>query len=367
MGRGGGGSGGGHVSHNSSSGHRVGTSSGGHRAPSKPSSSHTSYSRPSSGPSYSRPHPRPGYTPPPPHHGPGYSPPPPRVHVTMGGPPPPPPIHRRRYVYGGVTYYDSLPFRIQLSRVMKFVAWFILFVAIVTAIANISDRADHPSTSISRTRLEDPPAFDNDCVIDETGEFSNRTRLAKNLKYFYDETGVQPFIIWKDYDPNLKTDTDKRNWAEEYYAANLRNNTYLYVYFEEQYDNGDGFMCYVNGPQSASIMDAEAVEIFWNYIDRYWQSSMSSDTLFQKVFTTTVDIIMAKPTNAFDVLMPVIWCAVIVVILRTIAYVLKVQAQKKHQEAEDTQRILNTPITPIGGGSTDAATEAAISKYSDDI
>lgn len=54
-------------------------------------------------------------------------------------------------------------------------------------------------------------------------------------------------------------------------------------------------MAYVNGKQVTSVMDSEAIDIFWNYLDRYWtDSSLSTVDVFTKTFDSTAKTIMKK-------------------------------------------------------------------------
>jgi hypothetical protein len=68
------------------------------------------------------------------------------------------------------------------------------------------------------------------------------------LKAFYDETGVQPFIYLKGYDSSLSTDSQKTEFAEDWYEENIDDEgTFLFVYFAEPNQDEDvGFMAYVN-------------------------------------------------------------------------------------------------------------------------
>ena len=91
-------------------------------------------------------------------------------------------------------------------------------------------------STIERTKLADPAPYINDCIEDELGWFENESRAETRLQDFYDETGVQPYIVLRDYDPALTSDAQKEDWAQEYYEENIDNeNTLLYVYFAEEY------------------------------------------------------------------------------------------------------------------------------------
>lgn len=128
-------------------------------------------------------------------------------------------------------------------------------------------------------------------------------RLAKELQYFYKKTGVQPYIVMQSYDASLTTDVEKEAYARAYYDQYIDNEgTFLYMYFGEPNDTTVGYMAYVNGKAVTSVMDEEAVNIFWNYLDRYWTSSpLSMTEVFDKTFTKTADTIMDKSTTGWDI------------------------------------------------------------------
>lgn len=210
-------------------------------------------------------------------------------------------------------------------------------------------RTSQVSSTINREPLADSAAFINDCIDDELGWFDNISGTERRLRNFYDETGVQPYIVLHDYDPSLTSDEEKENWAMEYYDAHIQNeNTFLYVYFAEQdTDNDVGYMCYVNGIETGSVMDSEAVEIFWNYIDRYWYSDMSTDDLFVTVFDKTADTIMRVSTTGADVAKIAVIIIGVIFILILLFVWWRAKAKREKEKAEETERILNTPMQDL--------------------
>ncbi len=106
-------------------------------------------------------------------------------------------------------------------------------------------------------------------------------------------------------------------------------------------------MCYANGMQTSSVMDSEAVEIFWNYIDRYWYADMSTDDVFVNAFSDTANTIMHVSTNGWDVLK---WVFIVIAIIAAGAVVIILvnkRNQRKKEEAAEAQKILETPINDI--------------------
>lgn len=312
-GGGGGHSGGGHSSSRSSGGHHVSNSSSGRRAGSG-GSSHSSYSSRSSygsggfGGSY----------------GGGFYPRPPRrstVIVSHGG---------------------------SFNTVISLIIFIVVLAAAFGGFPSSSSSSTKsvPKSTQNRERLESGVGYDNNCIIDNIGWFDNVTKTEKAIKQFYDKTGVQPYIVLNAYDSTLLTDTAKEEYAKKWYDEHIKNeSTFLYMYFAEpDTDNDVGYMAYVNGKQVSSVMDSEAIEIFWAYVDKYWYSDMSTDDMFTTIFTKTADRIMTKSTTAADVGNNAVKVIGVIVVFAGIIIVMIIRRKHKAEEAKETEKILNTPL-----------------------
>lgn len=310
-GGGGGHSGGGHSSGRSSGGHRVSSGSSGRRAGSG-GGSRGSYSG-FGGPS----------------HGGGFY---------GGGFYPRPPIRNTVFIgHGGV--------------VNTIISIIIFIVVLVTAFGGFpssksSSTKSIPKSTQNRERLESGVGYDNNCIVDNIGWFDNVTKTEKSIKKFYDKTGVQPYIVLNAYDSTLLTDTAKEEYAKKWYDEHLKNeSTFLYMYFAEpDTDNDVGYMAYVNGKQVSSVMDSEAIEIFWAYVDKYWYSDMSTDDMFTTIFTKTADRIMTKSTTVADIGNNAVKVIGVIVVFAGIIVVMVIRRKHKAEEAKETEKILNTPL-----------------------
>jgi hypothetical protein len=208
---------------------------------------------------------------------------------------------------------------------------------------------DSVESTIVREKLDSGNAYINDCIIDELGWFDNTTKTEKELKEFWEKTGVQPYIILKSYDSSLTTNAEKEQWAKDYYDENFdTENIFLYVYFSEQdSDNDVGYMAYANGYQTSSVMDSEAVEIFWNYIDKYWYSDATTDQVFIKAFNSTATAIMSGSDSddsksggsVLKVLGKIIMViAIIAVIIFVVSLIIKNKRKQEEAEVEEARR-----------------------------
>lgn len=156
------------------------------------------------------------------------------------------------------------------------------------------------ATVTTREKLELDSGYMSDCVDDRVGWFDDEAALENKLQAFWEATGVQPYILIKEYDSALKTEAQKEEWAIDYYKNNLTSNTFLYVYFDEDYtaagyDDTVGYMYQASGDMVKSVMDAEAVQIFWEYLDYYWMLEyLSTDDVFAMTFNSTAGVIMGE-------------------------------------------------------------------------
>ena len=150
----------------------------------------------------------------------------------------------------------------------------------------VKNAMSQPMSTMNRERLETNIAYNNDCVIDELGWVDNLDRTSKDMREFYQDTGVQPMFYLKAYDSGLIGNNDKTLYAEDWYENHVDNeSTFLVMYFAEpDSDNDMGYLAYVCGKQAGSVMDVEAVNIFWSYLDSNWLSDKSMDKVISDSF-----------------------------------------------------------------------------------
>ncbi len=263
----------------------------------------------------------------------------------------------RRRVVGRGTYYGSYPAGTASTgsggsgAVIVLVVFVILMFLVAMAATSGSDV---PASTYAREKLESGMAFDNDCIVDELGWFDNESRTERQLQDFFEKTGVQPYIVLRAYDANLTMDEEKDAFAQEWYDQNLDNEcSLLFMYFAER--NADlvvGYMVLVNGKQVSSVMDSEAIEIFWAYVDTHWYSDLSTDEMFLEIFSDTAKRIMQKTTTAADVWKTALIVAGVVAVCCLGIYFYKLKKKKDKEEDERTRKILETPLGDLAEDET---------------
>ena len=232
----------------------------------------------------------------------------------------PPPPRRGYYGYRRNVYTSSS------SGLGTLIACLIVFAVVIFSFFMIASDDSDVTSTINREKIENPIPYDNNCIKDELGYVENTSKLSKNLKNFYNKTGIQPYIYLKSYDETLTSDSQKDNYAQNWYEQNID-------------------MAYVNGKQVTSVMDSEAVNIFWNYIDRYWtDDSLSTVEVFTKTFNSTANTIMEKSTTSNDIIKIICIIVGIIIVIGGIIYILRMKFKRDKEKAKETVEILKTPL-----------------------
>lgn len=252
----------------------------------------------------------------------------------------PSPPRRGYYGYRRNVYTSSS------SGLGTLIACLIVFAVVIFSFFMIASDDSDVTSTINREKIENPIPYDNNCIKDELGYVENTSKLSKSLKNFYNKTGIQPYIYLKSYDETLTSDSQKDNYAQNWYEQNIDNeDTFLFVYYEDQDPNEIGYMAYVNGKQVTSVMDSEAVNIFWNYIDHYWtDDSLSTVEVFTKTFNSTANTIMEKSTTSNDIIKIICIIVGIIIIIYGIIYILRMKFKRDKEKAKETVEILKTPL-----------------------
>ena len=283
-------------------------------------------------------------------------------------PPRPPHYHsptvRVNNYYGGFGYG---PRRTRSSAGLGvFIAVFILIILFVGISMAMSSAGSAPASTVNREKLELGYGYRNDNVIDEIGWINNPSRLSRDLQEFYNKTGVQPYIVLLNYIPGVTgSDNTEYRYAEALFDEMKDNGTLnegcmLLVYFDTDNPNTDGASQMILGYQTESVMDAEAVDIFWAYYNQHFFSNEDEDAMFKGMFNDTASRIMQKSTTGMDV---VKWVVIGVVVAGVIVGVVIIMKTKRRHEAEraaETQQILSTPLHGEG-----TSGDSLLDQYSD--
>lgn len=250
-----------------------------------------------------------------------------------------PPYDRNQMPYGQ-------PPRRRRGSMLWIIILVVLFVLLIAGMFGCSSGDDSIGASTyNREKIQNPAPYDASDIVDEAGFFEDPAGTGQRLKTFYDKTGIQPYIVIEDYDPSLQTDAQKEAYAKAYYDEYISNeDTFLYMYFADADPDSVGYMQTVNGKNIESVMDSQAVDIFWDYLDSEWTTDKSTDDMFVDVFDKTADRIMTKTATASDVTIRWLTVAGIVIVAAAVILLVRMKHRRDKEKAEETRRILETPL-----------------------
>ena len=289
------------------------------------------------------------------------TPPPPRGSYRPGPPPGyygAPPRHRRSQtpVGGGCGCGSAL--------------WVIIVLLVLWGIINAmgGSRSDVKNSTEKRDKLESGYVEEvYPCYDDEIGWIgSNSSRLTNAMDSFYDKTGVQPYLVLVPYGTvELDADAEDTYLNQLYETLFTDEGHFLVAYFACEDDAAylmDGDFRYITGNSTRTVMDDEALEIFKSHLMKnYNNTDLSVEQLFANSFKDSGKAIMKGPMHVrYVVLIICGMIAAIVIVALLISWWKKRKAQK-NKEAEDLEKILNTPLETFGDKDLDGLKD----KYDD--
>lgn len=174
----------------------------------------------------------------------------------------------------------------------------ILFCGAIVMIAAMAAMMGDPGRWDTETRTPVRPYgdFDADCIDDRSDWLDSREHLSAGMERFYDLTGVQPALcITGDLEVDTITDeTGIEAFVSGRYDELIGHEKgVLFVYYEPF--PGDWDVYYMAGRSAQGVMDQDACLQFIDLVGKYYDSDLTEDEYFGRIFSETAEQIMAKP------------------------------------------------------------------------
>lgn len=256
-------------------------------------------------------------------------------HSPPPSPPPPGPYHRPPHRRRG-----------SLLELFSLLIVCVVFIAVANTISSTSIT----SSTIEREKLDSQYVVTTNYYEDHLGWVESGSRLESGMKAFFKETGVQPYLYLTETinGETHPSDEEMKAFAESLYDELFEDEGHLLVVFQEYNSNGDYFCWTVAGRQAKTVFDDEARDIFFDYLDSYYYSDKDTSDFFSATFRDTGERMMEVTQNP--------WVKVVIIIVIAIIIYLLFQwwqkaKEQKNLEAEQAERILNTPIDNLSSTS----------------
>lgn len=258
-----------------------------------------------------------------------------------------------------------------------FWVWMVIGVALILAAAvcsvslgrSISAGADVAVSGTVRNPLQRGAVRETGYYTDNLGWIGNKNRLLRGMKYFYEKTGVQPYLyLTNNVGGILKPSVEDM----ERYANSLYNKLFtddghvlLVVYANRSY--GRDYSDYLKvGKAAEAVIDEEAEDILLDYIDAYYYNATrysegTRDRMFADVFRDTAMNIMQLRSDA--VWRIVLAGAVLIILLVAAADIRRAYRAGRRKAAENKRNELILEKEKLTEAEENSSLDDFLSKY----
>lgn len=189
-------------------------------------------------------------------------------------------------------------------------------------------------STIKREKLDADVDLSAGYYTDEPGDWIySSSRLERGLKSFYKDTGVVPYVyiinnINGDYDPTTQMLDD---YAQAKYAELFNDQAHALLMFWD-YGGAYEYRLWL-GSQTGLVMDSEACDILFDYLDYYYYEADTDEAFFSDAFEQAGKRIMGESSGSKG--KNVLWGVLIAAIVIFVVYKL-VRSKKEKAETNST-------------------------------
>lgn len=205
------------------------------------------------------------------------------------------------------------------------------------------------SSNVQREPLSSGSVNETDYITDEARWINNEAEAEEGLRYFYNETGVQPhLLITTEIPPGASSTASPAEieaYAEDFYNEKFTDEAHLLlIFYEPQPSNYLTY--YLAGREAESVIDDEAGQILLDYLDQnYTDSSLDEEEYFSKSFRQTADRIMTVTRSP----LPTILISLVILVIAVLLYfVWKRRQEAKKERQRQTEEMLSRPLETFG-------------------
>lgn len=223
-----------------------------------------------------------------------------------------------------------------------------IIIVCVLGLSFITKNDITPST-VNREKLDSKYLTELSEWYDDSamGWIRSSQTLENGLRKFYKNTGVQPYLVITD---NINGDVnptgqDVLDYANTIYDQMFEDEGHMVFVFQCQDGGVDYMMAACTGVQAKTVVDDEALEILYDYVDKYFYSDLDEDEMFATAFSKASERMMTKTIS------PIIVIAIVIGIIGSLVviyFIIKAIHKRARERAAETERILRTSVDTFG-------------------
>lgn len=241
-------------------------------------------------------------------------------------------------------------------KALKIIIPIFVILAIIGFISNAFEEYEEITKStVHRQALAEGAVDKTGYLSDETDWIENKSDTLDGLREFYTKTGVQPYLYVTDSinEYEVPTAEELDVFTNALYDELFTDEAHmLFVFCDHNHKYSAWYAC---GNEASTVIDEQAVDILFDYIDHYYYENRLEYN-FGNVFAKTAGRIMTVTKPPFAMAIIVI---VVAVALGLLFWWWQHNKKKKAKEEQQMEDILNTPLEKFG----DLEVEELADKY----
>lgn len=232
-----------------------------------------------------------------------------------------------------------------LTKLIIFIVMVVIINSLISAFSGSSSSGYITKSTRNRNKIHAWVSDEAGYYTDECGWIRNSTELTNGLKDFYDSTGILPYVyiidnVAGDYDPS----TEKLvQFAEEQYNALFKDDGHALLVFWD-FAGAYEYTLWL-GEDTLEVMDTEACDILFDYLDYYYYYADTEEAFFADAFSDAGEHMMKVTRSSGYYLMYVL---VGVGAGYAIYYFVKKRKEKETERKRRAEEILNAPLEKFG-------------------
>lgn len=210
--------------------------------------------------------------------------------------------------------------------------------------SNSSNSASVVENQVQREKLDSNLIkTSNQWIDDQANWLTDTSKVKSALQYFYDKTGVQPYLMIYDNIENKTTDSS----IIEQFMQNKMDTLFedqghiIFLFYEPK--ESEFYRYILTGAASDTVVDSNACDIIYSITDKYYVSDLNENDYFCKIFRDSADKMMKKVVTKAEVSKSRIFVIGGIIIIFLIGffgirmYKLKIKEQEQAKEILDKE------------------------------
>jgi len=199
-----------------------------------------------------------------------------------------------------------------------------------------------------REKLDASVCVSSDAWIDDRlGWLADTGQVTDAMRYFYQKTGVQPYLLICDSlggKGREITDAEAEEELRLLYDSLYSDEGHM-IYAFMEYADSQYITWIYTGRAADTVVDSDARGIFLSNADRYYtDSSLTDDGYFSRIFRKSADAIMKDGSARQKVFAACMSLAGVMAAVSLTGFIWLVRKEAKRKELEQLKKFLDAPV-----------------------